>query len=154
MCCQMPTPPQSLFTPCPQASHLRNLPLWREFFRAPTVLTGILPGNRAQVSGLWRCFRSFGPRSLTNNSTTLPYESRPCLLCRHQPCLSTGSSLPTCQLTLQHVLFCKSHCRASLQYPRARLPLRHNPPPPPHHHSRARAGVARLHSHFYGFSSL
>lgn len=26
MCCQMPTPPQSLFTPCPQASHFRDLP--------------------------------------------------------------------------------------------------------------------------------
>lgn len=32
---------------------------------------------------------------------------------------------------LQYALSCKSHCQASLQCPRVRPPLRHNPPPPP-----------------------
>lgn len=99
MCCQTPTPPQSIYTLSSSLTPQEPPPLERQFFRAPTVLTGILPGNRAQASGLWRCFRSFGPGSLTNASTTLPYESWLCLLCRRQPCLSTGSSLPTCQLT-------------------------------------------------------
>lgn len=120
MCCQAPTPspcshralqPHTSGTP-PELDRAVFSPLQRQFFRAPTVLTGILPGNRAQASGLWRCFSSFGPGSPTSASTTLPYESWPCLLCRHQPCLSTGSSL---------------------QCPRVRPPLRHNPPHPPHH---------------------
>lgn len=142
MCCQTPTPPLS---PCshhalkphtsgtslPEPDRAVFSPLERQFFRAPTVLTGILPGNRAQASGLWRRFSSFSGQGLSPVETTLPYESWPCLLCRHQPCSSTGSSLPTCQLTcnmpfpVSHTA--RSHCQASLQCPRARPPLRHPP---------------------------
>lgn len=114
-------------------------PLERQFFRAPTVLTGILPVNRAQAVGS-------GEASAASGQGLSPM---PPLLCpmNHGRVSCAGTGLLEHRLLsahlpadLQYALFCKSHCRASLQCPRARLPLRHSPSPPPHHHSRARAG--------------
>lgn len=124
---------------------------------APTVLTGILPGNRAQAIGSGDASAASG-QGLSPGSTTLPYESWPCLLCRHHPCSSTGSSLPTCQLTcnmpfpISHTA--RSHCQASLQCPKARPPLRHNPPPTPITTAGPGQEKPLLQSHFYSFSSL